>query len=147
MQCRFMNPIILKNSSTLREAFVFELPVQKGILYPQLILLNCVSMEPEVPTVRPRLKELNAFLRDAATLGLLSSDKMETLETLKFNPKLIIGGTSALIEKLQQFKHLNDLSIEALDPYPRHREWERPVHPYSILRWRLSGSEKRFIDG
>ena len=133
MQRRFMNPIILKNSSTLREAFVFELPVQNGILYPQLILLNCISFTQEAATVCSRLTRLelrheNSILRDVRILDFLSSERMKSL-MLTFNTKLISGGTFALVEKLQEFKHLDELYIDELDPDPDDWEWEFHTPP------------------
>ena len=133
-----MIPIILNNSSTLRRALVFELPVENGVVYPQLTILDCMIWKPYVIAVCPRLEKLDVYLHEVVTLDLLSSEKMKGLG-LMFNPKLIIGGSLALIEKLQGFKHLKELTVDALDDDPDYWDWE--FHTPSLLKLFSSNTE------
>ena len=128
MHRRFMESIILNNSSTLKDADVFKLPVKNGVVYPQLTILDCMHWRHEVVSFCPRLEELGVHLDEVVTLGLLSSEKMKRLE-LTFYPRLIIGGTFALVVELQRFQHLRKLHIIAkLDPDFHDGEWQPPAH-------------------
>ena len=132
MHRQFMESIMLKNKSTMRQASVFEVPVRNGVVYPQLTLLYCVLWQPN-EAVCPQLEELSIYLEDVATLGLLSSERMKRL-LLKLDSKRIVGGTSALVVELQKFQHLKELRIEALQRLPDvdadPHDWGlHPTHP------------------
>ena len=143
---RFANSIILNNSSTLKEAVVMELPVRNGVVYPQLTILDCVFWRRNVVAVCPRLEKLNVYLQEVVTLRLLSSERINSLHLI-IDPKLIIGGSPALVVELQKFQHLTELRIKVRSDLHLHDwEWQAPTLPLLKLFSSYTSLEYIFIE-
>ena len=127
-----MDPIILKNASTLNEAVVVKLPVGNGVVYPQLTILDCMVWRRKVVAVCPRLEDLSVYLHEVVTLRLLSTERMKRL-SLMFHSEFIVGGAFALVAGLQKFQNLTKLDIIA-ESDPEIHDWEWPSSSHPLLK-------------